>query len=83
MSCVYHGRTKGDGCGHVKSIKDPPSKGFTSAVVYCCGASAVVYYFCHRMSLHVCPVDLFLFSIAVWPLVWDRNGPFGILFVVF
>ena len=43
----------------------------------------MVYYFCHRMSLHVCLVDLFLFSIAVWPLVWDRNGPFGILFVVF
>ena len=20
MSCVYHGRTKGEGCGHIKSI---------------------------------------------------------------
>ena len=44
----------------------------------------MVYYFCHCMSLHVCLGDfLFLFLIAVWPLVWDRNGPFGILFVVF
>ena len=29
MSCVYHGRTKGEGCGYVKSIKAPPSKVFT------------------------------------------------------
>ena len=51
----------------------------------------MVYYFCHCMSLHVCLADYlffffffsFLFLIAVWPFVWDRNGPFGILFVVF
>ena len=41
----------------------------------------MVYYFCLCMSLYVCLADFFL--IAVWSLVWDRNGPFGILFVVF
>ena len=25
MSCVHHGRAKGDGCGHVKSILAPPT----------------------------------------------------------
>ena len=25
MSCVYHSRTKGEGCGHLKSIKAPPA----------------------------------------------------------
>ena len=24
MSCVYHSRTKGEGCGNVKSINPPP-----------------------------------------------------------
>ena len=47
------------------------------------GPSAVVYYFCHCMSLHVCPGDFFLFWIAVWPVVWERNCPFGFLLEVF
>ena len=51
-SCVYHGRTNGKDWGHVKSIL-----AHLTPVVFCwpfqSGASAVVYYFCHCMSLHV------------------------------
>ena len=69
MFCVYHGRTKGEGCGHyprkinLSRHPTPPSvkicywpfQGGTSAVVY-------YFYFCHCMSLHVCPyILLFLF----------------------
>ena len=38
----------------------------------------MVYYFCHGMSLHVCPVEIF-----IWPIFWERNCPFGFLLVVF
>ena len=42
----------------------------------------MVYYFCHCMSLHVCSGE-FLFWIAFWLIVWERNCPFGFLVVVF
>ena len=44
LFCVYHGRTKGEGCGHVKSIKappPPPSNNLTDRSIprrcFCCG----------------------------------------------
>ena len=42
--------------------------------------SAVVYYFCHGLSLRVCPGEFF---IAAWPIFGERNCLFGFLFVVF
>ena len=80
MPCVYHGRTKGEGCGHVKSIK-APSKGFTDrskAMLLLWFTISVIISLC----MYVLLIFLFIFN-SVWPLVWDRNGPFGILFVVF
>ena len=70
----------GEGCGHVKSIKAPPSKGFTDrskAVLLLWFTISVIVCLCMYVLL-----TLLLCLIAVWPLVWDRNGPFGILFVV-
>ena len=52
MSCVYHGRTKGEGKKNTYYI---PFQG---------GASAMVYYFCHCMSSHVCPGDFFFILIS-------------------
>ena len=58
MSCVYYGRTEGEGCGHVKAIK---------AIFYWpiqVGASDVVYHICRCMSLslHVCLGKIFNFG---------------------
>ena len=43
----------------------------------------MVHCFCHCMSLHVYLGDFFLFLIAVWPLVWDRNGPLAFCLLYF
>ena len=77
MSYLDHGRTKGEGCGQVKSISAPvifylPLQG---------GASAMVYYFCHCMSLHVCPDENFSMDSRLANF-WERIFPFGFLLVV-
>ena len=42
----------------------------------------MVYYFCHCMSLHVCPGEIFILD-SRFVNFWERNCPFGILLVVF
>ena len=65
MSCVYHGRTKGEGYGHVKSIVVPlPS------------ISVIV---CHCMSFaRICPGKNFILDSSLANF-WERNYPFGFL----
>ena len=61
MSCVYHDRSKGEGCGKVKSI-------YASSIFYCPfqgNASAVVYYFHYCMS---CVPRWKLYFVAIWPV---------------
>ena len=45
------------------------------------GASAVVFYFCHCVSLHVCPGGIFILDSRLANL-WERNCPFDFLLVV-
>ena len=71
-----------EGCGHVKSPPPPSLQVRFSLTVprrcFCCGLLFLSLYVFACMSCW-----FFLSLIAIWPLVWDRNGPFGILFVVF
>ena len=46
------------------------------------GASAMVDYFCHCMSLHVCAGKILILDSRL-AYVWERNCPFGSLLVVF
>ena len=45
------------------------------------GASAVVFYFCHCLSLHGCPGEIFTLDSRL-AYFWERNCPFGFLLVV-
>ena len=110
ISCVYHGRTKGEGCGHVKSIQGPPPappvrflltpfQGDASAVdllflslyIFACtcmswcflGFFWVFFFFLFFFFFFVFFFSLSLFWIAVRPIIWERNCPFGFLLVVF
>ena len=45
-------------------------------------ASSFVYCFCHCMSLHVYPGEIFILDSHLANF-WERNCPFGFLLVVF
>ena len=81
-SCVYHGKTKDEGYGHVKSIQVPPPPPLMFCWPFQGGTSAVVYYFCHYMYLHVCPSEMLILDSRLASF-WERNWPFGFLLVVF
>ena len=76
MSFVYHGRTKSEGCGHVKSVYLPrsPSKIFTSRF-----KGMLLLWFTISVIVCLCMYVLVkvLFWIAVWPFLGKRNCPFG------
>ena len=61
IMCLNHGRSKGEDCGHVKSIKAPPSPPPAPS-------SSVMVSFCSSSSLNVCVAYNSLFWIAIWPL---------------
>ena len=42
----------------------------------------MVYYFCHFISLHVHPCEIFILDSHLANF-WERNCPFGFLLVVF
>ena len=75
MSCVYHGINKGAGCSHVQSnrFKTPNlHQTFTDRSNAVPLLSAVVCYFCHCMSLHVCPGEFFSLD-SHSAIFWERN----------
>ena len=43
----------------------------------------MVYYFCHCMSLHICPVEIFILECRLAIFFLERVCPFGFLLVVF
>ena len=50
------------------------------------GAIAVIYYFCHCMSLHICPGDNFILGSCFFFFLlffFGKKLPFGFLLVVF
>ena len=57
MPCVYHGRTKGEGCGHVKSIK-APSKGFTDR-----SKAMLLLWFTISVIISLCMYVLLIFFV--------------------
>ena len=42
----------------------------------------MVYYFCHCMSLHLCPGESFILDSRLANIL-ERNCPFGFLLLVF
>ena len=78
MSCVYHGRNRGEGRGHENRFKPPENYYWPFQVC----ASAVIHYFCHCVSLHEFPDKIFILDSSLANF-WERNCPFGCLLVVF
>ena len=75
IMCLNRGRSKGEDCGHVKSIYAP------SEILFTDRSKAVLlswFIFCYSSSLNVCVVlDSHLATL------WESNCPFGFLLVMF
>ena len=56
-SCVYHGRTKEEGID--LSFTTPTHPHPHPSIIFA-DRSGVVYCFCHCMTLHVCPGEIFI-----------------------
>ena len=69
---LNRGRSKGEDCGHVKSIYTPPPPHphpeLNTFHWPLQGGSSVMVYFCYGSSLNACVAYIFLFWIAIWPL---------------
>ena len=93
MPCVNYGREKGEGCGHVKSIKAVPlliqtPNPSTSNVVTDRSRAALLLWF--TMSIIVCLcmyvlviIFFFILDSRLASFFVERNCPFDFLFVVF
>ena len=64
MSCIYHGRTKGEGCGHIKLLEVPQSyfTDHSKALLQLWFIISVIVFLCMYVLVK------FLFWIAVWPI---------------
>ena len=86
IMCLNLTRSKGEDCGHVKSIQapfpPPPPKWNTFHWPFQ-GGSSVMVYFCYSSSLNVCVVYIFFVLDSHLATLWESNCPFGFLLVMF
>ena len=96
MCCIYYSRTKGEGCGHLKSIKAPPFPPSSSPphpqlppisqYLFFTERSKVVLMLWFTISvivcLHVCAGENFYFGYLLANF-GERSCPFGFLLVMF